>query len=198
MLPDFPEIKQKIAERLNQYFVQAEKQYSGFISEIPQKKIMEGKSSKLVRENGQLVDNKTKELSVKIEIPKHKFENLNPTEILELINDAAKQMSDQKSIMVFDGIKNAVEEVGNNIDLKGKQFKIQDFFKMLETIWVEFDSEGKAYFPTLVINPATADSINKEMKKLEDDHDTQKQFNEIIGKKRLEWNERENNRKLVG
>lgn len=198
MLPDFPEIKKKIRQRINQYFAQAEKQYSGFISEIPQKKIMEGKGSKLIRENGALVKNKTKELSVKIEIPKHKFENLGPTEILELINKAAKQMAEKKAIMVFDGIKNAVEEVGNNIDLKGKKFKIQDFFKMLESIWIEFDENGQAYFPTLVVGPELADSIKEEMKKLEEDPETKKRFIKIMEKKKLEWNERENNRKLVG
>lgn len=198
MLPDFPSIKSELKKNFLEILRLSEQKYSFILSEIGQRKIMEGNKHSIVSESGEVKISPIKPIKTSIEIPKELFENLTPEAIINKIDEAGQKIADQKSVFLFEGIKSATEEVGNTLDLKGRKFSIDDFFSMLDQMWIDFDEEGKPYLPTIVISPSLADSIQKEMIKLEKDPDTKDRFTEIIKRKKREWLERENSRKLVG
>ncbi len=198
MLPDYPKIKEKLKEQLLLALKMREKKYSGVVADAPQKILMEGHKSSIKREDGEIDENVRKEFKAEVTTPLEGVEDLTVEDLIEKIESIAQEMAKQKSVFLFEEISKTTDKSGNKFDLKGRNFSIDDFFAMLKKIFIEFDKNGKPFLPTMVVGPEIAESINNELQKLEKDPSVRERFSQIISKKKAEWHERENNRKLVG
>jgi hypothetical protein len=93
----------------------------------------------------------------------------------------------------------ATELVGNQIDAGGQPFSAELYLKMLETVQINFDSQGRPDISSthLVMQPDQAAQVEPLLAQWEVDESFQRRYREIMLKKREEWRDRESNRKLV-
>ncbi len=110
----------------------------------------------------------------------------------------AKEMAHEQKRYFFEAMNKIIDAAGNSLDAKGARFSIKLFLEGLDKIDLDFNADGTAKFPTLILHPDMHDLALEELKKLDDDSQIKKEFEEIIQKKRSEWLARENNRQLVG
>ena len=69
---------------------------------------------------------------------------------------------------------------------------------MMETIWINFNADGTARMPTMVISPSNQESVKAMIQQMENSPELKKRFDYIMTEKREEWNAREADRILVG
>ncbi|MCK4818719.1 hypothetical protein KA005_23305, partial [bacterium] len=89
-------------------------------------------------------------------------------------------------------------KTGNVVDAGGQPLSHELLLKTLETIQLDFDDNGKPIMPTLVVSPQQYEKIKVKNIEWENDPECQKQFEQMMNRKRKEWHDRESNRKLVG
>src|SRR3972149_8963462 len=199
MLPDFPKLKEKLRKkRLIPYIKITESKYIGGLVEIRKKPLYEGNGSILVREDGTIDRMKPKKIaSEKIPINLKEIENITPEDIFNKLDKASEEMAKQKFHMIIEKVSKSAENVGNVVDVKGRPFTIDDFLKMVDIIWLDFDENGNPLLPTFLIGDKLYQSVSEELSKLETDPSIQKRYSEIIERKGEEWSARESNRELV-
>ena len=81
----------------------------------------------------------------------------------------------------------------------GQPFSADLYFKMLETVQIDFDDYGRPDVSgvRLVMHPDQAQKVQPLMAEWQNDEAFQCRYREIMLKKRDEWRDRESNRKLV-
>lgn len=93
----------------------------------------------------------------------------------------------------------ATERVGNKVDAGGQPFSAELYFRMLETVQIDFDELGRPDISgtRMVVHPEQAEGVRTLMEQWENDESFQQRYRDIMLKKREEWCDRESNRKLV-
>jgi len=198
MLPDFPKLKKRLVKILIHTMEERQSKYSETVSLIPQNRVLEGNKVIIEREDGSIDEMKNYIISSKIEYDLSEIEDIPPEEILKKIDKVSMDIAEQKAKMMYNEIKKTVEKVGNVTDLRGKPFTIDSLIKAYEKVWIDFDKNEKPIFPVLSVGPELYESVVKVFEKLETDPEAKNKFEQLIEKKKAEWRDRENNRKLVG
>lgn len=198
MLPDFPEIKNKLRKLQLAYINRAEAMRLGPLSEVPGHIVFEGDKLELVHEDGSIEQTVIREITVEREIDLTEVEKITPEAIRQRLDAIAEERAFKKSKILFEDLDKAVRRTGNIIDVGSKPFCIEDFFRMLEMILLDFDENDEPLLPKIVAGDKISESIAKVLQQAEVDPQSKKRFKEIIEKKRMEWRDRETNRKLVG
>jgi hypothetical protein len=99
--------------------------------------------------------------------------------------------------MLFSTLHKSVEEVGNTLDAKGQPLTAEMILKMWETMLINFDEQGNPQMPTLVFNPIQEERVKEQFRRLETEPELIKRKQEIMNRQKLDWYDRESNRKLV-
>ena len=86
---------------------------------------------------------------------------------------------------------------GNAVDAKGQPLSPSLLFKALEKMEINFDENGRPTNLVLVLHPAQVADFKKKAAEWDKDPEYQKTFKDLMEKKRAEWRDRENSRKLV-
>jgi hypothetical protein len=96
-------------------------------------------------------------------------------------------------------VSEATERVGNAVDAGGQPFSAELYFKMLETVQIDFDELGQpdTAGTRLVLHPDQVERVQALMEQWEKDESFQQRYRDTMLKKREEWRDRESNRKLV-
>lgn len=201
MLPDYPKGKEKFKRFLNKLTGIEQKAYLGPFAEIPLHRIFEG--PKLIRhilerEDGSKEDMSTYEASSSIRIDLENYEKLSLEDLLNKIRSSAREIAIQRNKMIYEEVEKASKKVGNVIDFKDKPFSAELFLKALEKILISFDLKGNPILPTIVAGKKAYKKINEVLPELDRNPQIKSKFEELINKKRMEWNDREASRKLVG
>lgn len=198
MLPDFPNIKAKLVKLLLSKTRMAQSLNLGPLADIKKTKQFEGNKAFLIREDGSIDEIEFKEFGANLPITDLKsVESQTPEDIIKMFNNAGKDIAKQQSKLTYEKINKGVKEVGNVIDAGGKPFCLDDFFRAIEKIQIDFDNFGNPYMPTFVGGQKAIESVYKVLPQLEDPL-YKKRYNELMEKKKEEWRDRESNRKLVG
>ncbi len=199
MLPDFYSIKRELLKKVD---IRARTQIArelGFVGAIKKVKCFEGNRNRVIGSDGKVFqDNEFHQASTGFQIPTHLIDQMGPTEILKKLDEMAKEMAHEQKRYFFEAMNKIIDAAGNSLDAKGARFSIKLFLEGLDKIDLDFNADGTAKFPTLILHPDMHDLALEELKKLDDDSQIKKEFEEIIQKKRSEWLARENNRQLVG
>jgi poly(A) polymerase Pap1 len=198
MLPDFPSIKEKLLYLLNARMKRVKSALLVPFSEAPESRILEGDKIVLVREDGSAEQVEIREIKVERQIDLTEVERMTPETIKERIDAVAKEMAVQQSKVLFEDLDKAIRKSGNVIDFGRRSFCIEDFFKALEMVWIDFDENDQSIMPTIVAGEKTSDAIAKVLQEAESNPKCRKRLQEIITIKKAEWRDREANRKLVG
>ena len=120
-----------------------------------------------------------------------------PEAYLERVPKIAAQIIDAQHKTIFGKINEVTSRTGMVTDARGKPFSPEMLLESLKKMEISFDQTGEARMPTLVMAPKLADSVKDKLPEWDKDPELKRRLNAIIQKKRQEWIDRENSRKLV-
>lgn len=112
------------------------------------------------------------------------------------IPEVAKEFVKERSKLVFEKMEEVTQKTGNVVNANSP-ITPQIILDALEKIQFDFDEYGNPILPSLILHPDQYERIKDEIPKWESDEGLRKRHRELIEKKRQEWIDRENNRKLV-
>lgn len=195
MLPDFPEIKRKTHNQIQNGAKIVSNLHMPLLGTTKKKRVFEGDKSNIIREDGSIDEVNFKTFSKEVASPTEEIEKLTLIEFFQKLCLMMIEMGNEQEKEAFKEIANAVERVGNSIKVNKKP-GAEDLLKIFDKIQLDFDEDGKAKFPTLFTGEAGFKNFGQIMEDLEQEPFKSK-FEELINKKKIEWNARESNRKLV-
>lgn len=198
MLPDFPKLKKDLLNRLTYQMKQKQSELLNPLSQSGRSIIFEGDKFELIREDGSIDKIKIHKFEESIETDPKDIKDMAPEAIVKKIDIISESLAQKQANVFFKEIEEGVKKVGNVVKVKGGQITPDDFFKMLKKIYVDFDELGQPYLPQIVAGKVAYESLVEMFKLMESDLKYNKQFSDIMETKKLEWNVRESNRKLVG
>ena len=152
MLPDFPNVKRKFRERVNEY-LRALVRQDPLLSQIREQPYFEGNRMSSIDATGKSTESTYRTVSSQYSIRREDVIAKGPTAFIENIKNVAEEIKKQKAKLLFDRINEATEKTGNTVDGKGGPFTFELFMELLGKIVIEFDGRGNPILPTLVISP---------------------------------------------
>lgn len=197
MIPDFPDEKQKLMEMWTKYLELKTQDLLGPFGRSPHFTNHEGHQWLLDREEKD--DNETtyQDVSGNIFLKIDEAPELSPQKIMEKLDSAAEEMVNQMKRKILSDIQRASDEAGTSINANGQSLTKDLFLRMLDSMLLSFDEDGKWDPPTMIMAPELWEAKKDEMKAWENDPDFVSRQREIINRKREEWNVRESYRKLA-
>ncbi len=196
MLPDFPSIKRENREAVNR-FLQAQLRQGPLLSEIGEKTHFEGNKISSIAATGESTESTYRKLSSQYSIKREDVIAKGTMAFIENIQNVAEEMKKQKARLLFDRLNEVTAQTGNRVDAKGGPFTFELFMELLGKIAIEFDDRGNPILPTLIISPEMGAKLKHKLPEWDANPEYKKRFDEIIERKRKEWNDRESDRKLV-
>ena len=196
MLPDYPSIKKKIQKK----FVEAIKreiQKDPLLSQMGIHHIHEGDILTSSSIDGYSERVSYRVMSAKLELTKEEIIKKGPNAFFSNVDVIAEEMAKQQSRLLFEKMEEVTKRTGQIVDAKSKPLSPQLILEALEKIAIDFDDYGNPIFPALVLSPKQFEKIKDEIPKWESNPELRKKHRELIEKKRREWIDRENRRKLV-
>src|SRR5271166_5063284 len=130
MLPDFPEIKQHVHQFLMHYLHSRLLRHMGVLTSVPRVSIPEGAYTKLIRPDATTDEMKMEKIEAELLASNDPREGLSLDEVLKSLDDAARQMAEKQTQMVFRRIDEVTKETGNVFDLKGQPLTAKAFNDM--------------------------------------------------------------------
>ena len=196
MLPDFPKIKSRWS-KIFLKFMKEQMQRSSIMAEIKTVPHFEGDRMSTKHDDGDVDKSNYNLISTELSVKTDDIINFGFKAFVESLNKAAEELKSQQSELVFEKLSEVTTKTGNIVDAGGQPISHELLLKTLETIQLDFDENGNPLMPTLVVSPQLYEKIKGKIVEWENDPECQKQFDQIMNRKRKEWNDRESNRKLV-
>ena len=194
MLPDYPDEKQKLMDFFNDYLQQKIDEKMRPFSYEKRFLHHEGNRWRIDRSDGSSLESTYDEVSGGFTIEDDEAINLTPDQIIGKLDIIADEMAAQMTRNMLRTMINAAIEAGKSIDPNRKPFTKELFLEMITHVQIDFDRDGNPIMPTLIVPPGFDKSILEEWT---NDPEMTKSYEELIRKKKEEWNARETRRKLV-
>jgi hypothetical protein len=196
MLPDFPKIKLKFQEELTRYLRNLIRQ-EPLLSQIRQVRMFEGNKLSTRDETGEIDKSPFQDFSAELQIDRKDIIAKGILAYLEKLTNVAEQIQKQQAKMVFENIEKVTKRIGNVVDGRGRPFDFEMFYEGIEKVQIEFDDTGKPHLPTFFVDPKLGAKIKEMMPQWQQNKDYERQMTDLLNRKKVEWNDRESNRKLV-
>ena len=196
MLPVFPKIKKKHVEAINKYLkelIQQDPLFSGIRVEHH----FEGSRMSYKTVDGEPNETEYQAASSEFEVKREDVIAKGAMAYVENLRDAAEEMKRQKAGYFFEKLKEVTDKTGNIVNGKGQPFSFELFVESIKKIWIDFDEGGKPIMPTMVVSPELGEKLRVILPEWEKNPEYKKTIDDIIDKKRKDWNDRESRRKLV-
>lgn len=113
-----------------------------------------------------------------------------------ILDSFSRQLGQAQFKLFLDTVDKATELTENIITRKGK-FTALDFLKSLEAYPLEFNKDGKPVYPQFICGNEMMGEIKEAIDKFESDLGLESRRNELLIKKKKEFDDRKANRKLV-
>ncbi len=196
MLPEFPEIKMLIERALNKN-LRAEIRNDPLLSRFGEYHFSEGDKWEVEQEDGSIEKREFTKIEGKVSISSKDVVTKGLGAFAASQLQIAEEIKSKQTEMLIKEFKNTAEQSGNILDNRNRPFTFDTFITLLEKVTIEFDNDGRAILPSLVVAPELAEKLAKEIPKWEADLKNKERYDKLLEKKREEWNDRESNRKLV-
>jgi len=197
MIPDFPEVKERLMKALNNRLQRKHKEYLGIFSEVPGYAHHEGSIWAITNDEGIKREQDYKTISSELLINLEEIPDMVPSEILARVDKVAEDSARLMHAEILEEITKATDEAGTAIDAKGKPLDQDMFLSMLDRMDLEFDEKGELIPPAIVMHPKLWEAKGEELKSWEEDGDFIAKHRQLMHRKREEWRAREARRKLV-
>jgi len=196
VLPDFIPVKKKISKVLTSY-LRKKLQSEPFIGQLRHKVQHEGDRIVMKTYDGSIDKIEYKTLGSEFNIQTEEIIKEGPNAFIKHIDKLVEDLIKQKSKVVFQKLNEITSKTGNVVNLHGEPFTPEKLLEALDKIQMEFDEDGRPTNLTIVMHPDLWNKIKDKIPEWEADTEFRKKHDAIIEKKRREWLDRENNRKLV-
>ena len=198
MLPDFPNLKERLL-RLAWFDHRRRVEADGLIGAIQATPYFEGRRFATGDVEGHVEESTPEVTAIPYEIERSAIIERGLDALVESLKKAAELQIQAMHEMLFRKHSEATARVGNQIDAAGQPFSADLYFKMLETVQIDFDSYGRPDTSgvRLVMHPDQAERVQLLMTEWQADESFQRRYRKTMLKKREEWRDRESNRKLV-
>jgi hypothetical protein len=113
--------------------------------------------------------------------------------LAEQVDRSAEERLAQVMPHFFDTFHRTSEAAGTTADAGGRPFSFELYLEGLERIEIQFDREGNPVLPALVIHPSMAEQLRSQPPITPEQ---QKAMDDLIERKRTEFNARRRHRKL--
>ena len=193
MLPDYLEIKKQITIAISRRMQSQLK--INFLNEKGMRTVHEGNSLKVIREDGTVDKNNFDSFETTIEFPVQEIENIDIGQINEKIEKATFELKRQKENHIFSKIDEITKQTGNVYDARGN-LTPEKFIDFLEQMPIAFDKKGKVA-TSIVCAPNMTEKFASIFNAIEAKDELKKRMDDIMIKKKKEWDDREHSRKLV-
>jgi hypothetical protein len=193
MLPDFPRAK----EALQRYFISQidRRSKSQLLDSIPNIRVHEGDGTAPF--NRERADKDASIIQARLEVNDEDVIRDGYGAFQSKIDTVAKELETQKEKILISAMDRTARTTGNVTSAKGQPFSPRIILDALEKMEIEFDDKGKSKGLVLVVSPAIGEVISKNIADWEKNPEYAKAFDELMEKKRKEWRDREDSRKLV-
>ncbi len=196
MFPDFPKIKLEIKKNFENY-LRKQSRSDPLIGSITQILIHEGDKLAYHTVDGDKKETSFDEIQSKFSIKNDKIIAEGPKALVPIANEIAGDLQKQLGRNIFAKLDETAKETGNIVDGKGAGISPDLVLKALEKMQIDFDDDGNPCMPTMFVGPDLAKKIQDKLPEWEKDKEYKKKFENLMEKKKEEWNDRESNRKLV-
>ncbi|HVU97772.1 MAG TPA: hypothetical protein VHE34_21255 [Puia sp.] len=194
MLPEFSRVREQLDTQQREFFTSAVRMYSGVFRDAGYSVMHEGNG--LVSYYDDLVHTSPmKKMTASFTLDIAEIKN-NPLLIYEHLLAMAKEMADQQVSMSVQTISEVTELVGNKHVSKGTVTP-EDIFAIYEKVEISFQPNGQPNMPSIVAGELMGAQINAALLQIKENAAYTQRFQEILETKRMQWYDRENNRKLV-
>lgn len=197
MLPIFPNALKATRQSFMQLVLESMKQEAPLLNEMRTTHQFEGRDATYERSDGKNVDIQYEKISSQIERPLKNGEGFSGEEFFNEASRMGSEMAHQLMENFHRAIDQAVTEVGNVIDCKHQGFSFEHFLELLSVPDLEFDSSGNPHTRVLLASPGMLEQFTCKMREWALDREKNDKVNEVMRKKREEFNEREANRRMV-
>lgn len=197
MLPTFPKSQKILSDEWNQRMFAKKNDTFPLELHPPILQIVEGKDSDFERDDGKIKSFNIKLHSVSV---RHQIENdrgMTLEEFRKKADEAGEGLGKDMWQSITETITQAVAETGNEVKVKKGNLTQDDMLKMLETRAHNFDEFGMPQ-GRLVCGSEFANEVKQRIEEWKDDKGFHAKAEEIIRRKKAEFNEREARRRLVG
>lgn len=113
--------------------------------------------------------------------------------LAEQVNRSAEERLAQVMPHFFDVLHRTSDAAGTAADAGGRPFSFELYLEVLERMEIQFDREGNPILPTLVMHPSMAEQLRSQPPITPEQ---EKAKNDLIERKRTEFNARRRHRKL--
>jgi hypothetical protein len=198
MLPDFPNLKRRLL-RLVEFDFRQRVQADGLMGAIKATPYYEGGRFAAGDVEGYVEETTPEVTAIPYEINRPAIIERGVDAFIESTRKAVALQIQALHEMLLRKVGEAADRVGNQFDAGGQPFSAELYFKMLETVQIDFDSQGRPDTSSthLVMHPDQAARVEPLLAQWEADESFQRRYREVMLKKREEWRDRESNRKLV-
>lgn len=198
MLPSFSRVKKNLYKDYFFPIFEQIRMRDPLLSGINKVIYHEGDKSNYQTVEGEIISPEMVKISSDTKITVEEVEKQDIELIAKKLVEIAEYFSSQQAQHIFKTVSQATEKVGNTLDAKGEPLSPEHMLQMIEKVQIDFDENtGQPSFPTLYIHPSMHEQAVKMIEKADSDPSYKARFDEIIERKRKEWNDREANRKLV-
>jgi hypothetical protein len=198
MLPDWPRTQTELQELVNERIRLRVHYGDPVLAQIGKTYQHEGQMRRYETVDGEEREMRYRLSSASITLSREDLVTLSVPELLKKVDEAADQLQREMVRTVFARVSEAVEAAGNVIDNKGQPFTFETFIAALEKIHIDFDEEtGMPIMPTLHVAPQLGERLRAVLPEWEKNEEYTKRYEDLIARKRQEWNDREADRKLV-
>jgi len=196
MLPDFPKIKEKLLDLFLFGIKYIQHQNAPIVALTPKHIIHEGNKSILVREETEIVNIPIKKFSSELKFDIKELESLPLKSVFERFQKMALDFATDQEKYLIETLSKELEKVGNVINNKGKPLDPELFLKLIEKIQLDFNPDGTPRFPYIFAGEKLINKL-KEILELFSKEPYKSKYEALLEKKKLEYRDRESNRKLV-
>lgn len=193
----YPKLEKDIQAVLIQFVSSVADQNSPIMSNVKSHVIHEGQSSAILRPSGERESINMRSFSTESIISKDTILYGKVDEIAEALRPVGEAIATDKEKVMFEALHESTKASGNVVDAKGRPLSLELLLEVLEKIQIDFDIDGQAQMPTMVVAPSMMQKIH-EMSTGPDADEYQRKFDELIKHKKAEWRAREADRILVG
>lgn len=194
MFPDYPEIKRKLQINFHK-FVDIETQNDQLIKVFKKKPIYEGKILEITSVNGNSESIEFQPIMLEFKIKPEDLIEKGVDAYYSKVPEVAEKMKKEKSKFLIENIGETTKRAGNIVNLNKPTGEW--YLEALENGGISFDESGHPSMPDIFVNSNDYDRIISDFSKLKSDPNIKVKIKEIIERKRREWIDKENNRKLV-
>ena len=198
MLPDFREVKERLQHSLTVRLQTQIKKRDPVLAMIRTVRQHEGGRHVYSTDEGRRRSTDYQPTVAEITISQHETVDWGMKEIVQRADEMADQMIGKIVPGMFATLREATDEVGSVVDAKGKPFSFEVFLEAIEKVQIDFDEKtGQARLPTMVVDPKLGEHVRKLLPDWEQNDEYKRRMNEVLERKKVDWDDREGNRKLV-